>query len=213
MRYALEVLKVMEAEAARMAMRVDLELDLSDAARRELYDRMQQMELAGYDFKAAAGTLELLVREAVHPNARPFEVTGFDVTTRMTGPDQTQSTASVSVRIQEAIFAATATRNGPVDALDAALRQCLSQLYPSVSKVELTNYRVKVLEAYKGTAAKASVIVDWRDGERAWSTMGVSYNLIEASWLALVNGIRLELMRLGEKDTGILCIEDNSWAV
>jgi 2-isopropylmalate synthase len=201
------------ATAARRVHQLEISRDLSDAARRELYDRIRHMESEGYNFEDAGGALELLVREAVHPNARPFEVAGFEVVTRMIGPEQTSSTASVSIRIQQSIFAATATRNGPVDALDAALRQCLAHLYPAISRVELTDYRMHVLEQDKGTAAKASVLIAWRDGESTWSTMGVSYNIIEASWFALVNGIRLELMRLGEADRNILCIEDNSWAV
>lgn len=204
----------MEADAiAPKVERFEMARGLSDSARRELFDRIFQMESEGYDFDAADGTLELLVREAAHPDARPFEITAFEVTTRMTGPDQTQSTAAVSVRIQEGIFAATATRNGPINALDTVLRQCLSHLYPAVARVELTNYRMSVLEQDKGTAAKASVLVDWRDGARTWSTMGVSYNIIESSWLALVGGIRLELMRMGETDADVFCLEDNSWAV
>ena len=127
--------------------------------------------------------------------------------------DQTQSTASVSVRIQDAIFASSSTRDGPVNALDTALRQCLSHLYPAVSRVELTNYRMQVLEQDRGAAAKASVVIEWKDGVRTWSTMGVSYNIIEASWMAMVTGIRLELMRLGEVNRNILFVEDNSWAV
>ncbi len=201
------------ATAARRVYQFEMSRDLSDSASRELFDRIRHMEREGYDFDSANGALELLVREAVHPGARPFEIAGFEVTTRMMGPDQTTSTASVSVRIHQAIFAASATRSGPVDALDTALRQCLSHLYPAISRVELTDYRMLVLERDKGTAAKASVLISWRDGARTWSTMGVSYNIIEASWLALVNGIRLELMRLGEADRDILCIEDNSWAV
>ncbi len=204
-------------EAGRIAPKIDsLELsrNLSDAARRELFDRIRQMEIEGYDLEAADGTLELLVRETAFPNARPFEIAGFEVTTRMIGPDQTQSTASVAVRVQQGVFAANAARNGPMDALDTALRQCLSNLYPAVNEVKLVDYRVHVLEPDKGTAAKASVIVSFRDDDgRAWSTMGISYNLIEAGWIAVVTGLRLELMRLGEIHHDILCIEDNSWAV
>lgn len=206
------VMEEIDTIAARLD-GIELARGLSDAARRELCDRILQMERAGYDFAAADGSLELLIRESVFPNARPFEIASFEVTTRMMGPDHTQSTASVSVRINEAVFPATATRPGPVDALDTALRQCLSHLYPAVAKVELTDYRMQVLEQYKGTGAKASVVVQWRDDGREWATMGVSYNLIEAGWLALVAGIRLELMRLGESDQDILFQEDNSWAV
>jgi 2-isopropylmalate synthase len=205
---------VMDVEKiARRLDRFEMASGLSNDARRELFDRIRQMEAEGYDFDAADGALELLIREAAYPNSRPFEVAGFEVTTRMIGPHQTQSTASVSIRIQEAIFAATATCDGPVNALDTVLRQCLWHLYPAISKVELTDYRMSILEQDKGTAAKASVLISWRDGDHKWSTMGVSYNIIEASWLALVSGIRLELMRLGEVDSDILCVEDNSWAV
>ena len=197
-----------------MEREVEIGGDLSDAARRELSDRVRQMEAEGYDFKAADGTKELLMREAAFPDARPFEVATFEVTTRMTGPDQTQSTAAVSVRIREAVFAASATRNGPIDALDTALRHCLSHLYPAIAKVELTDYRVQVLEPHKGAAAKASVLIEFSGEEgRKWSTMGISYNLVEASWVALVGGLRLELMRLGETNRDVLCLEDNSWAV
>lgn len=191
----------------------ELARGLSESARRELLDRIRHMQWEGYDFGAADGALELLVREAAYPNARPFDISSFEVTTRSNGTEPVQSTASVSVRIQEAIFAATAACGGPINALDTALRQCLSHLYPAVARVELTNYRMQVLEQDKGAAAKASVLIDWRDGEHTWSTMGISYNIIEASWLALVSGIRLELMRLGEADLEILGMIDNSWAV
>lgn len=191
----------------------ELARELSDAGRRELVDRVRHMESSGYNFDLADGAFELVVREAVHPDACPFEVAGFEVTTRMVGVELTQSTASVSIRVRGAVFAATATKNGPVNALDTALRQCLLHLYPAVARVELIDYRVQVLEPDKGTAAKAAVVVQWRDGESTWATMGVSYNLIEASWMALVTGLRLELMRLGETDREVLCMQDNSWAV
>jgi 2-isopropylmalate synthase len=196
-----------------MVERFEMASALSDAARRELFDRIDHMQRAGYDFEAAGGTLELLIREALYPDARPFEIAGFEVTTRLVAPERTQSTASVSIRIQDAVFAASATRNGPVDALDTSLRKCLSYLYPAVSQVKLTDYRVQILEPQKGTAAKAAIVVEWTDGADRWCTMGVSDNIVEASWVALVGAIRLELMRLGEKDHSILCIEDNSWAV
>jgi 2-isopropylmalate synthase len=114
------------------------------------------MQNDGYDFDAAGGSLELLIREALNPDARPFEIAGFEVTTRMIGPDRTQSTASVSVRIQEAILVGEAVCGGPINALDTALRKCLSNLYPAVMQVKLTDYRVQILEPQKGTAARAA---------------------------------------------------------
>jgi 2-isopropylmalate synthase len=153
------------------------------------------------------------VREALHPNARPFEVMSYEVVTRATGQERSQSTASVSVRVQEGVFSATAARNGPINALHTALRNCLSNLYPAVWQVKLTDYRVHILEPQQGTAARAQIAIEWTDGTNIWCTMGVSDNIIEASWYALVSAIRLELMRLGEQDQSILGLEDNSWAV
>ncbi len=193
--------------------RFEMARDLSDAARRELFDRITQMLQDGYDFDAAGGQLELLLREALHPDARPFEVMSYEVITRATGQERSQSTASVSVRVQEGVFAASATRNGPVNALHTALRNCLSNLYPAVWQVKLTDYRVHILEPQKGTAAKAGIVIEWTDGQDTWCTMGVSDNIVEASWHALVSAIRLELMRLGEHDQSVLGLEDNSWAV
>lgn len=198
---------------APMLDRLEISRGLSDAARRELTDRVTHMQAEGYDFEAAGGLLELLVREALNPDARPFEIAGYEVITRAAGPNRSQSSASVSVRIQEAILVGTATSSGPINALDTALRNCLSNLYPAVMNVTLTDYRVHILEPQKGTAAKAGIIIEWTDGKSRWCTMGVSDNVIEASWLALVSAMRLELMRLGEKDESVYCFEDNSWAV
>ena len=186
---------------------------LSEASRRELFDRIVHMQNDGYDFDSAGGLLELLIREALNPDARPFEVAGFEVSTRKVGNERTQSAASVSIRIQESILVGEAVCGGPINALDTALRNCLANLYPAVAEVTLTDYRVHILDAQKGTAAKAQIIVEWTDGRSRWCTMGVSDNVVEASWLALVTAIRLELMRMGEQDESVFCFEDNSWAV
>jgi 2-isopropylmalate synthase len=198
---------------APMLDRFEMTRGLSDAARRELFDRIAHMQNDGYDFDAAGGSLELLIREALNPDARPFEIAGFEVTTRMIGPDRTQSTASVSVRIQEAILVGEAVCGGPINALDTALRNCLANLYPAVTQVKLTDYRVQILEPQKGTAARAGIQIEWTDGSSIWCTMGVSDNVVEASWLALVGAMRLELMRIAERDQASVWFEDNSWAV
>jgi 2-isopropylmalate synthase len=101
-----------------------------------------------------------------------------------------------------------------MNALDLCLRQCLSKLYPGISDVRLTDYKVRVLDVKKGTAAKVRVLVEWSDHKRSWATVGVSENVIEASWQALVDAIRLELMRLTEKDESIQqAVEDYCWGV
>ena len=187
-----------------------LEARLDDEARRQLLERVKHLEHQGYELEAAEGTFELLVREALHPGWNPFEVVSYDVTTRMIGG----TTATVTLRIQDSVHTATATGHGPMNALDLCLRQCLSAVYPKIKDVRLTDYKVRVLDSKKGTAAKVRVLVEWSDHRRSWATVGVSDNVIEASWLALVDAIRLELMRLTEKDENVdKVVEDYCWGV
>src|SRR5271154_3970643 len=179
-------------------------------ARRQLLDRIKQLEYQGHELEAAEGTFELLVREALHPGWNLFEVVNYDVTTRLIGG----TTATVTLRIQDSVHTATATGQGPMNALDLCLRQCLSNVYPQVKNVRLTDYKVRVLEPKKGTAAKVRVLVEWSDHRRSWATVGVSDNVIEASWGALVDAIRLELMRLTEQDENVdKVVEDYCWGV
>jgi 2-isopropylmalate synthase len=186
-----------------------LEERLDDTARRELLDRIKQMEYQGYELEAAEGTFELLVREALHPGVQLFEVVSYEVTTRSTG-----STATVTLKAHDGVHSATAAGNGPVNALDLCLRQCLATLYPSIADVKLTDYKVRVLDFKKGTAARVRVLVEWSDHRRSWTTVGVSENVVEASWFALVDALRLELMRISEKDPQIdRAVEDYCWGV
>jgi len=131
------------------------------------------------------------VREALRPGLNLFEVVGYDVTTRLIGG----TTATVTLRVQDSVHTATANGQGPMNALDLCLRQCLSSVYPKIASVRLTDYKVRVLEPKKGTAAKCGCC-GMSDHKRSWATVGVSDNVIEASWHALVDAIRLELMRL-----------------
>jgi 2-isopropylmalate synthase len=167
------------------------------------------MEYQGYELEAAEGTFELLVREALRPGLQLFEVVSYEVTTRSSG-----STATVTLKAHDGVHSATANGNGPVHALDLCLRQCLATLYPSIADVKLTDYKVRVLDFKKGTAARVRVLVEWSDHRRSWSTVGVSENVVEASWFALVDALRLELMRISEKDPQIdRAVEDYCWGV
>jgi 2-isopropylmalate synthase len=186
---------------------------LSDSARRELLDRIKHLEYLGYELEAAEGTFELLVREALHPGLQFFEVVNVEVSTKM-GVKEAQSTATVTLKAQDGVHSATAHGHGPVHALDVCLRQCLSGLYPKINEVKLTDYKVRVLDSKKGTAAKVRVLVEWTDHRKFWSTVGVSENVIEASWKALLDAIRLELMRLTEQDESLeKAVEDYCWGV
>jgi 2-isopropylmalate synthase len=187
---------------------------LDDQARRELLDRIKLMEYEGYELEAAEGTFELLVRDALRPGVQFFEIISFDTTTRMTGQYGSLTTATVTLKVEDNIYSATATGQGPVNALDVSLRQCLTPLYPAIANVRLTDYKVRVLDFKKGTAARVRVLVEWTDHRKNWSTVGVSENVIEASWLALLDAIKLELMRLTEQDESIeRAVEDYCWGV
>jgi 2-isopropylmalate synthase len=187
---------------------------LNEDARRELLERIKDMEYQGYELEAAEGTFELLVREALHPGLHFFDVEGYEVTTKSTGAVGSRSTATVNLRAQDGVHSATASGQGPVHALDLCLRKCLSSLYPRISDVRLTDYKVRVLDSRKGTAARVRVLVEWSDHRKSWSTVGVSDNVIEASWSALVDAIRLELMRLTEQDESVeRAVEDYCWGV
>jgi 2-isopropylmalate synthase len=186
-----------------------LEDRLDDDARRHLLDRIKQMEFQGHELEAAEGTFELLVREALRPGVHLFDVVNYEVITRAAS-----STANVTLKAQDNVLTASATGNGPVNALDVALRQCLSTLYPAIANVTLTDYKVRVLDFKKGTAARVRVLIEWSDHKRSWATVGVSENVIEASWFALVDAMRLELMRLSEQDPNIQkAVEDYCWGV
>src|SRR5262245_19034517 len=187
---------------------------LGEDARRELLERIKQMEYEGYELEAAEGTFELLVREALHPGTSFFEVDSYEVTTRTAGAGGSHTTATVTLRAQDGVHSATATGHGPFNALHLCLRKCLSKLYPQIAEVRLTDYKVRVLDSNKGTAANVRVLIEWSDHKKSWSTVGVSDNVIEASWKALVDAIRLELMRLTEHDSSIeKAVEDYCWGV
>ena len=189
---------------------------LSDIAKHELLSRIKELEYQGYDFETAEGTFELMVREAANPDFHPFEVVGYEVSTKLKNTDCTLTTASVTLLVGEDVHSATATGQGPVHALDICLRQALSSAYPAIADVRLTDYKVRVLGAKGGTESKVRVLVEWSDHKRTWVTAGISDNVIDASWRALVDALRLELMRLKEKDS-IESFEevtpDYSWGV
>jgi len=189
-----------------------LEDRLPEEARVQLLQKIKHLEYLGYELEAAEGTFELLVRQALHPNVELFEVLNWEVTTRSDHSKAPLSVASVTIKAGDGIHTAQASGHGPVNALDRCLRECLSRLYPEIARVRLTDYKVRVLDSKKGTAAKVRVLIEWTDNKRSWATVGVSENVIEASWLALVDALRLELMRLLEKDAQLeKVIEDYCW--
>jgi 2-isopropylmalate synthase len=181
---------------------------LPPAERRELIEKIRRKEEEGYDLAAADGTFELLVREASDPDARPFTVLNYEVMTI-----RTHSHAEVTLEAGGAVLNGSATGAGPVNALDLALRQALTTLYASVDKVKLVDYRLRILESFRGTDARCRALIQWSDGEKSWTTAGVSDNIIEASWLALLDAVYLEIMRARAAHAIPAPVADYSWAV
>jgi 2-isopropylmalate synthase len=175
-------------------------VDLDDRAAAELSDRLKHLEAEGYQFEAADASLELLMRAAGGWEQPYFRLEGYRVTTYHRnalrggapiedGESIIDTEASIKVWVGDERLVAIGEGNGPVNALDAALRQVLTQRYPELGRIHLTDYRVRVLEGAAATGAVVRVLIDSTDGDRAWSTVGVDSNVIEASWEALVDSL------------------------
>ncbi|MCL4313719.1 MAG: citramalate synthase [Actinobacteria bacterium] len=178
----------------------ELGLELSSDAVSRVLDSLKRLEYEGYHFEVADGSLELLLRKATGWEQNFFELESYRVITDRLGRVETEATVKVYVGGERVV--ATAEGNGPVNALDAALRRAIGGYYPVLSSIRLTDYRVRVLDTSKGTGAVTRVLVDSSDGEHTWSTIGVSENVIEASWEALSDSIVCGLLRSSELGCG-----------
>ena len=165
----------------------ELGLSLHSDALDEVLSTLKALEHSGYHFEVADGSLELLLRRATGWEPRYFELETFRVISDHNGAASTEAT--VKVRVSGERVVATAEGNGPVNALDSALRQAIGKYYPSLSHIHLIDYRVRVLDTKLGTGAVTRVLIDTTDGENTWTTIGVSENIIEASWRALYDSI------------------------
>ncbi len=160
-----------------------------------LLEQLKELEGEGYEFESAEGSFDLLIKRMVGEKRRFFELKGFRVFVEKTGSAETVSEASVKIEVSGEILHAVAEGDGPVNALDGALRKALSTFYPSLKDVHLVDYKVRVINPAAATAAKVRVVIVSSDGEDVWGTVGVSENIIEASWQALVDSIEYKLFK------------------
>jgi 2-isopropylmalate synthase len=170
----------------------ELGLSLDGPQLNDLIDTLKRMEHDGYHFEVADASLELLMRRATGWEQRWFEVESFRVITDDDDPFETRGVtteATIKVHVGGERVIATAEGNGPVNALDSALRTALGDRYPALNSVHLTDYKVRVLDTARGTGAVTRVLVDSTNGDRTWTTIGVSENIIEASWQALYDSL------------------------
>jgi 2-isopropylmalate synthase len=155
--------------------------------------RIKSLEHEGYEFEAAEGSLALVIRKILTHQEPPFVVQGYHVSMRREGTDSVCE-ATIKVRVGDAIAHTVAEGDGPVNALDSALRAALVRFYPQLEKVKLTDYKVRILESTTGTASKTRVLIESTDGKTEWGTVGASVNIIEASLQALVDSMEYRLM-------------------
>jgi 2-isopropylmalate synthase len=161
--------------------------------------RVKDLESRGYTFEAADASFELMLVEEVE-GARPsyFEVESWRVITDSRPGAEAVSEATIKLRAGQTRILTTGEGNGPVNALDQALREAIGQAYPEVAKFELTDYKVRILDQGHGTDAVTRVLIETSDGESSWVTVGVGHNVIEASWGALVDAVTFGLRRQGQ---------------
>ncbi|MCG2777725.1 MAG: citramalate synthase [Desulfobacterales bacterium] len=156
---------------------------------------IKRLEDEGYQFDAAEGSLELLIKKVTGQFQEPFTLESFRVTTEKnrSGPGTCQATIKISVGEEDEITAAEG--DGPVNALDNALRKALTKFFPQIGEMGLVDFKVRVIDGRGGTAAKVRVQIESRDSREIWSTIGVSENVIEASWQALVDSFQYKLSK------------------
>lgn len=182
----------MEGKASEYG--VDLHRKSPEA--RRLLQTVTAKEHEGYSYEGAEGSFELLMMQSVGRYRKLFELVGFRCIVEKRGEGEEPITeATVKLRVDGEERLTVAEGDGPVHALDGALRKALLEFYPELALIHLTDFKVRVVNTQEGTAAKVRVIIDSRDGEQSWSTVGVSTNMIEASWHALLDSVVYGLLR------------------
>ena len=178
-----------------------LDLALHEEEARDVLEQVKSLESSGFQYEDAEASFELLIHRAQPDYHPPFELVDFMVVVERQrrpptlGSEETLSEATVKVKVGGEVMHTAAEGNGPVNALDAALRKALLKFYPKLAMVELRDYKVRILEESAGTASQVRVLIESSDGEHEWRTVGSSSNIIEASWLALADGMEYWLLK------------------
>ncbi len=170
-------------------------LEKSDPEVREMLAAVKNLEHEGYQFEAAEGSFVLLAKRILGAYKEPFDLHGFRVSVLKHEDAETYAEATIRLRVDGREEHTAATGNGPVHALDQALRKALLPFYPQLEKVHLTDFKVRVLDRGAGTAAKVQVFIESSDGTETWGTVGAHTDIIAASWQAMVDSIEYVLLR------------------
>lgn len=166
---------------------------------KDVVKRIKELEMHGYQFEGAEGSLELLIKKKLGIHKSYFELIGFRIIVEKKETSHPVTEATILVKVGDRVEHTAALGKGPVNALDNALRKALYTFYPGLKKMDLVDYKVRVLSTREGTGAPTRVLIESSDGKHTWGTVGVSENIIEASWRALVDSIDYKLLIEEEK--------------
>jgi 2-isopropylmalate synthase len=176
----------------------DLRLNGKGPEVRQILSELKRLEAEGYEFESADGSFKVLVRKLMHEHEAFFALEGFRVIVEKRGPGEPcLSEATIKIKVGERTEITAAEGDGPVNALDLALRKALTEFYPQVVGMSLRDFKVRILDGKDGTAAKTRVLIESTDGTALWGTVGVSGNIIEASWQALLDSVEYYLFERG----------------
>ena len=173
-----------------------IDFESNDPKIRQILDDLKRLENQGFQYEGAEGSFEILIKKALGQHKRFFELMGFRVIVeKKTEEEAPVSEATIMVRVGDRVEHTAAEGNGPVNALDHAIRKALEKFYPELKQVKLLDYKVRILSTKDGTGALTRVLIESGDGQSKWGTVGVSENIIEASWQALVDAIDYKLLK------------------
>jgi 2-isopropylmalate synthase len=173
-----------------------IDLKSKDPTVKKILDDLKRLENEGFQFEGAEGSFEILIKKTLGQHKRFFELMGFRVIVEKVEEGAPPlSEATIMVRVGDQVEHTAAIGNGPVNALDHALRKALEKFYPELKEMKLLDYKVRILSTKDGTGAQTRVLIESGDGKSNWGTVGVSENIIQASWQALVDSIDYKLMK------------------
>ncbi len=164
-------------------------LELDDATAAAMVERVKELEHQGYHYEAAGGSFELLLRKETGDYEPLFRLESWRAIVEKRADGRVETEATIKIWVAGERYVRTAEGNGPVNALDRALREALVEIHPHLRDIELVNFKVRILDESKGTGSVTRVLLDVSDGDRVWGSIGVSENVIEASWEALVDSL------------------------
>ncbi len=183
------------ASVLTKAQQFGYKLEKDSPQTRQVIEKVKQLELQGYQFEGADASFQLLLRKVMGTHRRFFELESYHVTASRRGPENPLAEATIKVTVKGERRHTVAEGNGPVNALDNALRKALADFYPGLARTHLVDFKVRVLNAKEATASRVRVLMETSDGGETWCTVGVHENIIEACWEALVDSLEYKLLK------------------